>query len=366
MEDKEYWYWLSKVEEAGTAAREALFRHFASPREIFTASRKSLSLVAGLTGKVREALLSEKYRDGFREEFHKLGEQGIYFVTRQEDNFPERLKEIPQAPDYLFYKGDLPEAEVPAVAIIGARECSAYGRRAAGELAGELAAAGILIISGMARGIDGCAQRAALRQGKSYAVLGCGVDICYPPENYSLYESLSQKGGILSEYPPKTPGLPYHFPLRNRLISGLSDGVVVVEARKRSGTLITVDYALEQGRDVFAVPGRIGEKLSEGCNGLIRQGACMVTGSRDIVEELLKHYPAMEKGGPQVKNNFLLEQHEKIVYAYLRLEPRHMEELVKDVGFTLAELMEILFSLESKGLVYSPAGNYYAAVPYPV
>lgn len=362
MEEKEYWYWLSKVEEAGTAAREVLFRYFASPGEIFAAGEKILSKVDGLNDKIRKALLSEKYRSGFREEFHKLKEQDIYFVTKQEDNFPERLREIPQPPDFIFYRGRLPEPYLPAVAVIGARECSVYGRRIAQELAGELAAAGIAVISGMARGIDGYAQRAALHYGKSYAVLGSGVDVCYPAENFSLYEELEEKGGILSEYPPGSPGLPWHFPLRNRLISGLADGVAVVEARKRSGTLITVDYALEQGKEVFAVPGKLGESLSEGCNELIRQGACMILGSRDIAEELLKHYPALRKAVPEGKKNFILEQQEKIVYAYLSLEPRHIEELVREVDFTLPELMKLLFSLEEKGAVYSPAGNYYAAV----
>ena len=367
MEEKEYWYWLSKIEEVGFAARKALFRCFSSPREVFFAGEKILSKIEGLNDKTRKALLSEKYRNGFIEEFHKLKTKNIYFVTKQEPDFPERLRKIPQAPDFLFYRGRLPDAEAPAVAIIGARECSAYGRGIAMEFAEQLSMTGIHIISGMARGIDGYAQRAAIRYGKSYAVLGCGVDICYPIENFRLYEELEEKGGILSEYPPGSPGTAWHFPMRNRLISGLSDGIVVVEARKKSGTLITVEHALDQGKDVFAVPGRLKESLSEGCNELIRQGACPVLGSADIIEELLKHYPKIgnttsKEKKFEGKNNFLLEQQEKIVYAYLSLEPRHIEELIREFHMELPELMKILFSLETKGMIYSPAGNYYAVL----
>ncbi len=359
MEEKEYWYWLSKVEEAGAATRKRLFSFFGSAREIFFAKEKAL-LSAGIPEKARKAILSEKYRQGVSEEFHKLQGRNIYFVTKCEAGFPERLKELSGGPDFLFYRGELPKEDVPAVAVIGARECSAYGRGVARMLAGELAAAGVQIISGMARGVDGQAQEEAVKYGKSYAVLGCGVDVCYPPENFSLYSKLCEKGGILSEYPPGSPGLAYHFPMRNRIIAGLADGIVVVEARKKSGTLITVDHALEQGKDVFAVPGRIGEALSEGCNALLRQGACPVTASADILEELLKHYPQGGNLKKLEKNKISLEDAEKIVYAYLRLEPRHIEELLLDVGCKLPELLEILFSLEAKGAVYSPAGNYYA------
>ncbi|MDE7326934.1 MAG: DNA-processing protein DprA, partial [Lachnospiraceae bacterium] len=288
------------------------------------------------------------------------GERGIYFVVKGGTGYPGRLKELAGSPDFLFYRGALPAEDKPTIAVIGARECSAYGRGMANRLAEELSGAGIQVISGMARGVDGYAQRAALRFGKSFGVLGCGVDLCYPMENFSLYEELIQKGGILSEYAPSSPSLAWHFPMRNRIISGLSDGILVVEARKKSGTLITVECALEQGKDVFAVPGRVDDVLSEGCNELIRQGACMATGSADILEGLLGHYPGSQNLKNMEKNNFLLEDAEKIVYAYLRLEPKHIEEILLSVDFTLPELMKILFSLEAKGIIYSPAGNYYA------
>lgn len=357
--EKAYWYWLAKVEEVGGSTRTKLLEIFGSAQEIFRAKESELNN-AGISKKALRALLHPRYREGVLEEFHKLQEKHIYFVTKSEEVFPKHLKTIPDAPDFLFYRGKLPLEEKPSVAIVGARECSSYGRGIAQMLAEELAGAGIQIVSGMARGVDGHAQKAALRFGKSFGVLGCGVDLCYPIENFSLFEELIEKGGILSEYAPASPALSWHFPMRNRILSGLADGLVVVEARKRSGTLITVECALEQGKDVFAVPGRIADPLSEGCNDLIRQGACMVTGSEDILFELLKHYPESQNLKKLEKNKFLLEDTEKIVYAYLRLEPRHIEEILFSVEFPLPELMKILFSLEAKGLVYSPAGNYYA------
>jgi DNA processing protein len=357
--EKQYWYWLAKVEEVGGSARKKLFEVFGSAKEVFAAKESALRRAA-ISEKAVRALFSPRYREGVFEEFHKLQERHIYFVTKDEAAFPKRLKTIPDAPDFLFYRGELPSEEKPSVAIVGARECSSYGRGIAQMLAEELAGAGVQIISGMARGVDGHAQRAALNFGKSFAVLGCGVDLCYPMENFSLFEELIKKGGIMSEYAPGSPSTAWHFPMRNRILSGLADGLVVVEARKKSGTLITVECALDQGRDVFAVPGRIGEPLSEGCNELIRQGACMVMGSGDILFELLRHYPESQNLKKLEKNKFLLEDTEKIVYAYLRLEPRHIEEILFSVEFPLPELMKILFSLEAKGLIYSPAGNYYA------
>lgn len=190
-------------------------------------------------------------------------------------------------PDALRYRGCLPEEGRAAVAVIGARTCSSYGREMAQWFAGELAAAGVQIVSGMARGVDGIAQQAALdRGGKSFAVLGCGTDVCYPKENEELYERLLTEGGIVSEHPAGTPPIACHFPTRNRIISALSDLVLVVEARERSGTLITVDFALEQGKDVYVLPGRVSDSLSGGCNRLLRQGAGVALHPSDILEAL--------------------------------------------------------------------------------
>ena len=207
-------------------------------------------------------------------------------ISKNDPDYPRRLRALGSMPEKLYLKGELPGDE-PAVAIVGARQCSNYGRRQARRFGRALAEKGVAIISGMALGIDACAQEGALEGGgKSYAVLGNGVDICYPPGNRKLYEALIKKGGILSEYEMGSEPLSWHFPIRNRIISGLADIVLVIEARKKSGSLITVDYALEQGRTVFALPGRAGDALSDGCNLLIAQGAGIACSPESILEEL--------------------------------------------------------------------------------
>lgn len=208
-------------------------------------------------------------------------------VERGERDYPARLLEIPDPPERLYVLGKLPEEKVPSVAIIGARECSEYGNYVAARLGECMGRNGIQVVSGMARGIDGIGQTAALDAGgSSFAVLGSGVDVCYPARNRRLYERLRERGGVLSEYPPGTPALSRNFPPRNRIVSGLADAVVVVEAREKSGTLITVDMALEQGKEVYAVPGRVTDALSSGCNRLVKLGAAMLLDPEELAEEL--------------------------------------------------------------------------------
>lgn len=217
----------------------------------------------------------------------RLERAGISFVWTGEEGFPARLRNIPDPPFLLYFRGRLPGEGQPSVGIVGARMASAYGREQARRFAGELAGKGAQIISGMAHGVDGIAGRRALEVSEnSYAVLGCGVDFCYPEENRDLYENLCQKGGVISEYRPGTRPEARLFPARNRLISGLSDALLVVEAREKSGTLITVDCALEQGRDIYAVPGRLCDRGSSGCNELIRQGAGIALSPDLLWEEL--------------------------------------------------------------------------------
>lgn len=292
--------------------------------------------------------------------YDELTKREIRFTLRWEDDFPQRLKELPDGPDWLFVSGKMPMDDVPSVAIIGARECSNYGKIVAEEFAEVLADAGIQIISGMARGIDGYAQKAAVRKGQSFAVLGCGVDTCYPRENYELFCKLQTCGGILSEYVPGTKGLAYHFPMRNRIISGLADALVVVEARKKSGTLITVECALDQGKDVFAVPGRIGESLSEGCNELLRQGAHIAVNCADILEVLLENYPEYREKQKKQGTQKALSQAEQTVLLYLQAEPRHVEELLRATNMRMPELMQVLYLLEHKGIAVSPMNGFYA------
>ena len=216
-----------------------------------------------------------------------MEESKIRILGKEDRDYPRRLKELPKPPEKLYVLGSLPKENVPSVAVIGARDCSEYGRYVAAHLGSILGKSGVQVVSGMARGIDGIAQEAAVDAGGcSFAVLGSGVDVCYPVGNKRLYEKLKEKGGILSEYPPGTPAIARNFPIRNRIVSGLSDAVIVVEAREKSGTLITVDMALEQGREVYAVPGRITDSLSVGCNRLLKLGAGILLDTDEFLEEL--------------------------------------------------------------------------------
>lgn len=234
-------------------------------------------------GPLIEFLLAGRKRDPMAA-LHDLERQDIHLAMYYDMAFPARLREIPDPPLGIYWKGRLPDPARPAMAMIGARMSSAYGRLEARDFAIELARNGIQIVSGMARGIDGIAGKSALEvSDDSFAVLGCGVDICYPTQNRELYQQLTARGGVISEFPPGTAATKLNFPQRNRLISGLADAVFVLEAREKSGTLITVDIACEQGRDVFALPGRVTDSTSHGCNELIRQGAMIATSPDDIL-----------------------------------------------------------------------------------
>lgn len=288
--------------------------------------------------------------------------QNIQYIRRSDATYPVKLDCIPSAPKGVYVTGRLPDPEEPSVAIIGARVCSEYGRQMACLFGTELGKAGIQIISGMARGIDGISQMAAIQAGgSSFAVLGCGVDVCYPRENLELYHMLQAKGGLISEFPPGTQPLAKQFPSRNRIISGLSDAVIVIEAKQKSGTLITVDMALEQGRDVYVVPGRLTDSLSEGCNRLIKQGADILLSP----EELLSDYHFQSKENlkfskrKKQKNQFVLDNEENIVYTHVDLYAKNLEDIVEGTGISIQEISHILLSLEIKGLIREVGKDHY-------
>ena len=293
-------------------------------------------------------------------EYAENEQNGIHFITREDDCYPGRLRNIPVAPYYLYYTGTLPSEEKPSLAIIGARNCSVYGQEIARCFSRMLAGSGVQIISGMARGVDGYAHRGALdAKGYTCGVLGFGMDVCYPREHIGLKHEIACSGGLLSEYALGIPGLSQNFPARNRLIAGISDAVLVIEAAKRSGTLITVECALEQGKMVYAVPGRIGDRLSEGCNEIIRDGGKIVTDPEDILPEFQMKLVYRGKIAGKQKNKIVLERQEKIVYACLSLEPRHIEELILLTKLPQDELLTLLVRLEGMGYIKQPVKNYF-------
>lgn len=353
--------YASAVSRIGNIKLAKLLKIFGGPEGLYRAGEKELISTKLLDEKDIYVILGMRAYD-YQNEYNKLSDKGIYFISRHDKEFPERLKCINDVPEYLFYRGRLPADGNPYIAIIGSRNCSSYGREISTALAAEFARCGIGIISGMASGIDGHAQRAALGAGgESYGVLGCGADICYPKTNYDLFCELPYRGGIISEYYPGTQPHAMLFPQRNRIIAGLADCVVVIEARKRSGTLITVGHALEQGKEVYAVPGRINDELSSSCNDLIKQGAATLTTPYDVISELQKIYPGIKGrgAGDNKKNINLLASREKIVYACLSLHPKHLDELADETGMRLSELSGILVSLEIRGMITEIMKNQY-------
>ncbi|MCR5256389.1 MAG: DNA-processing protein DprA [Acetatifactor sp.] len=325
-------------------------------------------------------------RDVFNE-YMDLLNKGINVTFITEDDYPLRLLDIPDPPFAVFYRGKLPPDQILSVSVIGARDCSEYGKYVARILGEAFGRNGINVISGMARGIDGIAQKASMDAGgESYGVLGNGVDICYPAENRDIYDRLSINGGVLSEYLPGTKPLPGYFPPRNRIVSGLSDAVIVVEARVKSGTLITVDMALEQGKDVYVVPGRINDRLSDGCNRLIKQGAGIVISVEDMIEELKNREPVFDfscRGYDQVLGHrkavkvdrsiktFLpdpdekkgeiipMNDDEKAIFDELDLNPKSIDDIAKTLGISTPQASMLLMSLALKGAVKQVGAGYF-------
>lgn len=366
MKHEEYNYWLANVKNIGPCKIEALNHYFGSSEEIFHTSRENLmnlrekeeNAYTRLTLEDIDSLIASRNINNIQESYAKLEKEGIYFVSKEDEAYPEKLKHIYASPFALYVKGHLPIPDGKALAIVGARECSPYGIEMARYLAGAVAKKGIGVISGLARGVDTYAHEGCLQTGGlTYAVLGCGIDICYPKENRKLYQEIQKTGGIISEYPPGVQPFSCNFPMRNRIISGLCDGILVIEAKEKSGSLITADMGLEQGKDIFALPGKVTDRLSVGCNNLLKMGAKLVTTPKDILEELLSDY--QENSNLAKKNNNMLESTGKIVYACLSLEPKHIEEIALSSKLPMDLLMEQLVIMELSGMVRQTMKNYY-------
>lgn len=286
--EQPYAYWLMCA-PIGDATKSRLLLRFGRPSGVFEASERALLDSTLSIGKKERwiAYIKERKEENVKREYEELQIKGILFYPEYHPHYPAKLLSIPARPFGIFVKGKLPDVRQRSLAIVGARDCSEYGQYVARHFAEKMAQNGVAVISGLARGIDGIAQRAAMEAGgESFGVLGSGADICYPKSNEKLYRMCMERGGILSTYLPGTPPTPNLFPPRNRIISGLSDGILIIEAREKSGTIITADLALEQGKDVFVIPGRVTDRLSDGCNSLIRQGASLIQSPEQLLEEL--------------------------------------------------------------------------------
>lgn len=343
---------------------EFLLDKLGSPETIFRERTDSLQKIAGLSNEVAQRIKQkEKWLD-LDKELALAQELHCQIITLQSPQYPSLLKNISSSPIVLYVKGKLPE-ENHNIAIVGTRRASYYGKETAERLAGELAERGVTIVSGMARGIDTWAQRGCLKKkGKTVAILGSGLNRIYPPENRNLAEEIASYGALVSEYPLNTSPDKWNFPRRNRIISGLSLGVVVVEAGASSGASITANFALEQGREVFAVPGKIDSRTSAGTNRLIQEGAKLVTNWKDILLEVLPQVVTQgEEKEEKQKSLFpTLDKTEQLIYELLSSEPQHIEELIEKSNLPSSLALSLLMSLEIKGLVKQLPGKLFVKV----
>lgn len=359
-EEMEYEYWLAGIQGISSKKKYLLRERMKTGRAVYYIEETQLAGLDFLSEKERQALKSAgRQRIGNRRA--EAAEKGIRFIPWFSEAYPQRLLELSDFPYALYVKGNLPDPASRKAAIVGSRRCTPYGEKYAVEFGKVLAQYGIEVISGLARGIDGMGQRGALMgNGKTFAVLGSGPDVCYPREHIGLYmDILEQGGGILSEYPPGTPPLAWHFPERNRIISGLSDAVLVIEAGEKSGSLITVDMALEQGRDIYALPGPVNSSMSRGCNYLIQQGAGLMTSPEMLLKEWGIDSCSVSDG--KAKNKKVLETPEKLVYSCLGLYPKNIEQIAEETKLSPRELVGLLVSLELQGYAREISKNNYVA-----
>lgn len=349
------------VSGIGEVSFRNLLAKFYSPENVFKKSAEELKKADGIGDKAAQAIKSFSDWEKVEKEIARIEKAGFRLVLLTDSDYPKNLFNTHAMPPYFYVNGEILPEDDAAVAIVGTRVPDRYGKYITEKLAEELASRGITIVSGMARGIDSIAHSAALRKGgRTIAVLGSGLDVVYPPENKKLYEEISKRGAVISEFPLGTVPDAVNFPKRNRIISGLSLGVIVVQASDKSGSLITASYALEQGREVFAVPGNIGSKLSAGSNKLIKEGAKLVESVDDVLSEIeVFRKSAGKHSSESAPDISKLSQDEKAVYSVLKAEPLHIDEITKLAGVDSRKALSVLLSLELSGLVAQLSGKMF-------
>ncbi|MCS6859327.1 MAG: DNA-processing protein DprA [Abditibacteriales bacterium] len=360
-DDPQLTWWL-RLNRTGLEARKqlSLLRRFGTPEAIFAARDADLLMTERITP-VNVERLRECARWDVRSDLATIERLNLTPLCIHDADYPDRLRTIHDPPPLLFIYGRLTDADRTSIAIVGTRNASAYGKLVAEKLSSDLARRGITVVSGLARGIDTAAHHGALSvQGRTIAVCGCGVDIAYPTENKDLRAKIAQSGAVLSEFPLSSAPEFWHFPVRNRVISGLSLGVVVVEAPENSGALITADFAAEQGRETFAVPGNVNSGKSKGCHRLIKDGAKLVEDVEDIVSELgLRVQPRETAIAPQPPAVPLVPV-ETRVYQILTLQPKHVDDITREAALPIAQTHAVLLQLEIKGLIRRYPGGMFA------
>jgi len=348
---------LTGIKGLGKVGIRKLLEKFGSASNVFTSfsggSYGDLEISEKLTRQLASPIDWNETSDKMLETIP----YGAEMVCISDSEYPEKLRNIPDPPFYFYYKGSLECLEAPCLGIVGSRKPTDYGQRMTTKLTEELALLGITIVSGLAFGIDGFAHEAALRVGgKTAAVFGCSLDYIYPPSHRRLAEEIISSGCLISEFPKGTKPVPYNFPVRNRIISGLCEGVLVVEAAERSGALVTAGFALEQGRDVLAVPGSADSELSSGANNLLKQGAIPITGVQDILDNFGWQGSAGRKA--EVVDLSALSDDETLLYRNLSIQPIHLDEVSNKLQMGPGRIAELLLNLELKGFILRKPGNF--------
>ncbi|MEE9912643.1 MAG: DNA-processing protein DprA [Deltaproteobacteria bacterium] len=374
-ENIKYWIALKSIDGIGNGSFRLLLDRFHSLSDVFSATINDLTAIPGISKDSAAAIVSFKDWDKTVRQLDELNKAGIKVMTCLDECYPANLLNIYDRPAFFYVLGTLNKEDIP-IAIVGSRHASTYGKYTTDRISRELAMRAITIVSGMARGIDSCAHRGALAaHGRTVAVLGSGLDIIYPPENKKLFAAIAENGAVISEFPLGTQPLPYHFPARNRIISGLSYGVVVVEAGEKSGSLITARLAMEQGREVFAIPGSIDSAASRGTNSLIKQGAKLIENIDDILEDILPQLerplgkpvfrkPEMETAQiPQINHVFqsdTLNPVDQMILAVLSRTKTHVDDIIAATGLPPTEILSTLMTLELKGRIMQYPGKLFA------
>jgi DNA processing protein len=360
MTDDIYLIALCSIPVLGPVNQRRLIRTFGTPEAVFSASLNDLSAVEGIGQKRAVEIKKFKEWSTLQKDIERIKADGVKLLKSESGQYPEGLKVLGEhAPLVIYMKGDIIEEDRFSIAIVGSRMPTSYGLAVTEKLAGNLAEMGFTVVSGLARGIDTTAHVGSLKRGgRSIAVLGSGIDVPYPAENKGLMERMAHSGAVISEYPLGTPPLKENFPRRNRLISGLSMGVLVAEAAAKSGALITARCALDQNREVFAVPGNINSPFSEGTNMLIKDGARVVTSADDIVEELASQLKGFIKKSKKMEKIFVSDE-EKALCDIMEREPVHVDVISRQSGLTPHKALAVLLGLELKGIVKQIEGKQF-------
>lgn len=344
--------------------KRLLYEAFHDYEEIYRQSKNDLMKLSFLNKESIEKSIEFKNHFYLDEEYEAFLQNGMGVVCYFDEEFPQKLRNIHNPPFQLFYFGRLPKKEERIISVVGARRCSGYGKEMTLKFSEELAQKGFSVVSGLAMGVDGYAHEGALKgKGDTYAILGCGVDICYPPNHHKLYEEIKHNGGIISEYAPHTNPMPEFFPNRNRIISGLCDVLLVMEAKEHSGSLITANFALEQGKDVFAMPGRITDTLSRGSNKLIAQGAGIICSVSQLISDIneLKNWDYNPTECIYHKK-LNLEKEDLLVYSCLDFNSKSIDEIVTETDLDLMTVLRCVLHLSDLGLIEESFMNQYIKV----